>query len=272
MNKKAALATFLALGVALVAYFIMRFVPTVVPPHRIFVDSVVTKVVDGKQKHDTIWEKVPDIELTNHLGEKVKLSDLRGKLVVADFFFTTCPTICPQMTLHMKQLQSSIKPQKKVGTKDTTFVHFVSFTVDPERDSVPQLKKFADRFQINPKNWWLVTGDKKEIYDLARDGMKLGINEVPVDATFIHPQKFILIDKDGVIRARKDKHGNVMLYDGLDTTDLKALAEDMVLLSLEKDPNREFFLSGKLEIIAVVFVLVAIGLVLLFTYLKKEKK
>lgn len=272
MNRKAVIATFLALGTALLAYFIMRFVPRVEPPHRLFYDSVSTSVSGGKQQFDTVWSKVPDFEFTNQLGQKVSLKDLQGKIIIANFFFTTCPVVCPKMTQHMKNLQLAIKPQKRVNVKDTGFVHFLSFTVDPEKDSVPVLKQYADRFQINPQNWWLLTGDKKQIYDLALNGMKLGITEGTVDADFIHPQKFMLIDKDRVVRARKDEHGNVRLYDGLDSASVKTLAEDVVLLSLEKDPNKKFFLAGKLEIIAVVFVLVGIGLVLMFNYLKKEKK
>jgi protein SCO1 len=272
MNRNAAIATFLAVGTALLAYFIMRFVPRIEPPHRLFYDSLVTNISGGKQRVDTVWSRVPDFTFTNQLGQKITWKDLEGKIVVADFFFTTCPTICPQMTRNMKQLQSAIKPQRKVGVKDTGFVHFISFTVDPERDSEAALKHYADRYQINPQNWWLLTGDKKEIYQLALNGMKLGITEGPVDTQFIHPQKFVLIDKERVIRARKDAQGNVRIYNGLEEADVKALAEDIVLLSLEKDPHKKFFLQGKLELIAIVFVLVAIGLVVLFSYLKKEKK
>ena len=102
--------------------------------------------------------------------------------------------------------------------------------------------------------------------------MKLGIAEDSVDADFIHPQKFVLIDKDRVIRARKDALGNIRIYNGMDEQDTKALAEDIVLLSLEKDPRKKSFFAGKIEIIAVVLFLVATGLVLLFSYLKKERK
>jgi protein SCO1/2 len=101
-----------------------------------------------------------------------------------------------------------------------------------------------------------------------REGMKYG----DVDSAFLHPQRFYLIDKDRVIRARKDELGNVDLYNGLDTMDVKKLAEDIVLLSLEKDPHKKSPLAGKLELIAIVFMIAAIGLVLFFTYMKKEKR
>ena len=272
MNKSAVIGVFLAVGISLIAYFIMRFVPTVTMPHRLFVDSVVTKVEDGKQITDTIWKKVPDFSLTNQLGQQVSWKDLEGKIVVADFIFTTCPSICPAMTTNMKKLQDAIKSSDKVGNREANFIHFLSFTVDPERDSVEALKKYADRFQINPRNWWLLTGDKKEIYDLAYYGMSLGISETEIDTSFIHPQQFVLIDKQRVIRARRDKNGNVNLYNGLDSTDLKQLAEDIILLSVEKSPDKKSPLAGKLELIAIVFGIAIVAIILLVIYMKREGK
>lgn len=272
MNKKAALGIFLAVGVALIAFFIMKFVRPVEMPHRIFYDSVSTKISDGKRVSDTIWSRVPNFELTNQLGQKVSLKDLEGKIIVADFFFTTCPAICPLMTTNMKKLQDGIRMSNKVGPRDASFIHFLSFSVDPERDSVSRLKQFADRYQIDPQNWWLLTGDKKQIYDLALEGMKLGISETEVDTAFIHPTQFVLIDKERVIRARRDAYGNIDLYNGLDTTDIKKLAEDIILLSVEKDPNKESVFSKNRTVIIVVFAAVIAGLFLLFTFLKKEKR
>ena len=271
MNKNALIGIFLALGISLLAYFIMRFLPPVEMPHRVFIDSVVTRVSAGKEKTDTVWKKVPDFELTNQLGEKVGWKDLEGKIVVADFFFTTCPSVCPRMTQNMLELQRAVKTSDKVGNREPNFVQFLSFTVDPQRDSVEALKRYADRFQINPQNWWLLTGPKKEIYDLAYNGMSMGISETEIDTAFIHPQQFVLIDRERVIRARKDSLGNVHLYNGLDTTDIKNLAEDIVLLSLEKDPKKKFFLAGKLELIAIVFAIAALILVLFFGFLKKDR-
>lgn len=272
MNRKAALATFLALGIALLAYFIMRFFPPVAMPYRLFVDSVAVSVSKGKKQTDTVWQKVPDFKLTNQLGKTITWQELKGKVVVADFIFTTCPSICPQMTRNMKILQDAIRNNNRIGNRDADFVHFLSFTVDPERDNVQKLKQYADKYQINPQNWWLLTGDKKQIYDLAYYGMRLGLTEKEIDTSFLHPQQFVLIDKDRVIRSRKDKYGNPDLYNGLDSVDVKNLAADIVLLSLEKDKNKKFFLADKLEIIAVVFIAVIIGLLLLFKFMKKERK
>ena len=282
MNKTAVTGVLIALIIPLTAYFIMRTVPIVTPPQRVFFDSVTTKIFNGKEVTDTVWKHVPDFLFTNQSGQKVSWknifyqkndSTIEGKIVVVDFFFTHCPAICPVMTQNMKLLRDNIKSNDEGGNREADFVQFLSVSVDPQRDSVQELKKWADRFQINPQNWWLLTGNKKEIYDWARNGLQLGVVDGEhVDTNFMHPQLFMLLDKDRVIRARKDKNGNVKMYNGLDSTDLRNLANDIVLLSLEKDPKKKFFLAGYLELIAAVFAIAGVGLVLMFTYLKKEKK
>ncbi|MBO9682977.1 MAG: SCO family protein [Flavisolibacter sp.] len=282
MNKKALFGILIALIIPLVAYLVMRTVNTVTPPQRIFFDSVSTKISKGKEITDTIWSRVPDFSLTNQMGQKVSWKDLMyqkndstidGKIVVIDFFFTHCPTICPTMTRNMKLLRNNIKSNNMVGDREANFVHFLSVSVDPERDSVPELKRWADRFQINPENWWLLTGNKKEIYDWARNDLKLAIVDGGnVDTSFMHPQLFMLLDKDRVIRARRDESGNVKMYNGLDSADLKNLAEDIILLSLEKDPKKKSPLAGKLELIAIVFAAAGVGIVLLVLFMKKENR
>jgi protein SCO1/2 len=272
MNKTAFYGLLLGLFVPVIAYFIMRFIPPAnVMPSRLFYEDVRTTVKNGKETEDTIWSKVPDFRLRNQFGKEVSWKEMEGKIVVADFFFTRCPVICPQMTHNMKRLQEAVKNNNKAGSRDPDFVQFLSITVDPEHDSVPQLKQYADRFEINPQNWWLLTGTKKQIYDLAMNGMKLGINETEVDTAFIHPQKFILIDKDRVIRARKDSLGNPKLYNGRDTNDVKNIAEDIILLRLEKDKKKKFFLADELPLIGVVMGVAIIGVVILTVVLKNRK-
>jgi protein SCO1 len=282
MNKKAVFGILIALVIPVVAYLIMRAVPAVAPPQRVFFDSVSTKIVKGKQVNDTLWRHVPDFSLTNQFGQQVSWKDMmykrsdsltEGKIVVIDFFFTHCPTICPTMTNNMKLLRDNIKSNNVVGDRSADFVQFLSISVDPERDSVPELKKWADRFQVNPENWWLLTGNKKEIYDWAKNGLQLGIIDGGnVDSNFMHPQLFMLLDKDRVIRARRDKDGNVKMYNGLDSNSLRNLAEDIIFLSLEKDPRKKSPLAGQLELIAVVFAVAAVGVILLLTLMKKETR
>jgi protein SCO1/2 len=134
----------------------------------------------------------------------------------------------------------------------------------PERDSVERLKKWADRFQIDPQNWWLLTGDRKQIYDMSINDMKLLAQDGgPVDSNFLHTDFFVLIDKNRNIRG---------YYHGLDTNALSQLSEDIVLLSMERDRKAKSFFSGKLELIAIIFMIAGIGLVVLMKLLKKENK
>lgn len=272
MNKTAFYGLLLGLAIPVAAYFIMRFLPPAnVMPHRLFYEDVQRTVKDGKETIDTLWTRVPDFRLVNQLGDTVSWKDMEGKIVVADFIFTRCPVVCPKMTKNIKRLQESVKNNNRAGSREADFIQFLSFTVDPLHDSVPVLKQYADRYQINPQNWWLLTGNKKEIYDLALQGMKLGIDDTEVDSAFIHPQKFVLIDKNRVIRARKDEWGNPKLYNGLDSNDLKNLAEDIVLLTLEKDKNKKSALAGELPLVGVVLLIAVIGVAALLYFLRTKK-
>lgn len=273
MNKTAFYGLLVGIFIPVLAYFIVRFLPPANNiPHRLFYDEVQKTVKGGKETVDTIWSTVPDFRLVNQMGDSVSLSDLKGKIIVADFIFTRCPVICPKMTHNMKRLQDAVKNNNRAGLREPDFIQFLSFTVDPEHDSVPVLKKYADRHQINSQSWWLLTGDKRQIYDLALHGMKLGINDTDVDTAFIHPQKFVLLDKERVVRARKDEFGNPKLYNGLDTNDVKNLAEDIVLLAIAKEKNRKFFLTDKLPLIGVVLVIAAVGVVALMFILRSTKR
>lgn len=270
MNKTALYGLIIGVFIPVLAYFIMKFIPVNEMPHRISYDRVEETVKNGKKITDTVWNKVPDFKLKNQLGQTVSWKDMEGKIVVADFFFTRCPSICPRMTRNMKRLQDAVKNNNRVGPRDADFVQFLSFSVDPKHDSVPELKKFADRYQINPQNWWLLTGDKQEIYGLAKT-MMLGIDTTEVDTAFIHPQNFVLLDKDRVQRARKDKFDNVLLYHGLDSADVKNIAEDIILLTLEKDKNKKFFLADELPLIGVVLGIAVILVTGMVVFFKKKK-
>jgi protein SCO1/2 len=233
------------------------------PPRHFIYDTVITKKEKGKMVNDTIWHKIPDFNLTNQLGQQVSWDDMEGKVVVADFFFTSCPTICPRLTTNMKRLQESIHNSERVGNREAGFVQFLSFSVDPERDSVAALKKWADRFQINPNNWWLLTGDKKEIYDLSLNHMKLGlVDGEGIDSNFLHTDYFVLIDRNRNIRG---------YYHGLDTAEVLKLSSDIIFLNLEKDPKRRSFFEGKLEIMAIAMLLAILGAFLLIYFLRKGK-
>ena len=264
MNKKALYALMIAVLLPVVSYLIVKkFSETaLVLPRHYFPDSVITNTKNGKKSTDTVWHSIPDFSFTNQLGNPVSWKDMKGKIVVADFFFTHCPTICPTLTSNMKRLQESITNSQKVGDRQPDFIQFLSFTIDPERDSVEALKKWADRFQINPEDWWLLTGEKKKIYDLSLNQMKLmSVDGEGIDTNFMHTDYFVLIDRNRNIRG---------YYHGLDTLALAKLSQDIIYLTLEKDPKQKSFLAGKLELIAVVFLLTLIGVGLLLLLFRRK--
>lgn len=193
-------------------------------PRRYFYDTVVVKKEKGRDVNDTIWHKIRPFKLKNQFGKEVGLDDWNGKIVVADFFFTSCPSICPKLTRNMKRLQDAFK-------KTDTIVRFVSFSIDPERDSVSKIKAYGDRFSIDHDTWWMLTGDRKEIYDIALNEFKASIAaEGNIDTGFIHTEKFFLIDRDKVVRG---------WYNGLDSVNLDKLIKDVVLLNMERDKKKK---------------------------------
>jgi len=235
MNKKAVLALCIAIIIPIVSYVILKRTgeDAVAMPRRFFMDSVITRTVDGKTTSDTIWHRTENIHLVNQLGDSVSLYDIQNRVIVADFFFTRCPFVCPKMTANMARLQQSFSHNNKNGRKiiDSSIVRFLSFSIDPARDSVAALKKYADKFKVDHDNWWMLTGNKKTIYDFALNELKLGVVDEGADTSFLHSEKFVLLDKDYVVRG---------YYNGLDTTSLSTLAKDIGLLMLEKDRKKKF--------------------------------
>jgi protein SCO1 len=264
VKRTAFYALILALLVPLVSYFIVKRSSdsSVQMPRHYLPDSIVTTVKNGKQITDTAWHRLPEFSLTNQLGQKVSWKEIHGKIVVVDFFFTHCPTICPALTKSMKRFQDGVTNSRRVGDKTPDFLHLISLSIDPERDSVERLKMWADRFQVNPDQWWLLTGSKKEIYDMAIDEMKIGIVDGKgIDTSFIHTDHFVLIDTNRYVRG---------YYHGLDSVSMSRLSEDIILLTLEKDKKKKSFLAGKLQLLAVVF-LMAIGSVGVFLFIFRKK-
>jgi protein SCO1/2 len=266
VSQKALLALCIAIFLPLVSYFIVKGVSRDaihMPPHY-YPDEIVDSVKNGKRVTDTVWHQVANIKLRNQLGDTVSLNDLRGKIVVADFFFSHCPSICPYLTRNMKGLQDALKIRDVTKRIDTSFVQFLSFTVDPERDSVEQLRKYADRFGVNSDVWWMLTGPKKTIYDFALNEVKLGLQDGEgVDSNFIHTQKFVVLDKKGIVRG---------YYDGLDTMALSKLAEDITLLMLEKNKNEPSPVLAQLKSLWPIYIAVIVAVVLFFWIARRPAK
>jgi protein SCO1 len=250
--------------VPLVSYFIVKNKSDKVihmPGHYNY-DTVINNVKKGKQQTDTVWHQLSDFSLKDQYGHIVNWDSLKGKIVIADFFFTHCPSICPPMTRNMKLLQESITNGKRVGDRINHNIHFLSFSVDPERDSVERLKYWQDRFQINPEQWSLLTGEKKQIYDMAQQ-MLVGVTDGHgIDTSFVHSEMFVLVDTFRHVRG---------YYNGLDSADLRDLSHDVIMLTMEKDPNKRNFLEGKLGVIAVSMLIAIIAVGLLIFILQKQK-
>lgn len=227
MSKKSLLALVIAVLIPLSFYILLRYFGSeaIVLPKRYFFDTVQTITSYGKTNPDTVWHKVRNFTLTNQLGKQVSLSDLDGKIIVADFFFTSCPVVCPTLTRNMKRLQDAFS-----NTNTDTIVQFLSFSVDPKRDSAQALKKYADKYGVNHDNWWMLTGEKDEIYDIAKKEFKANVADTKIDTNFIHTEYFFLLDKDRVVRG---------WYNGMDSLGLKRLANDVALLKIEKVKNTQ---------------------------------
>ena len=202
-------------------------------PRRYFYDSVNVSQKAGKYSYDTAWHKVKNLQFTNQLGQQVSLDDLKGKIIVIDFFFTHCPTICPKLAVSMKKLQNSFP-------NNDSIVQFVSLSIDPAHDSLRQLCNWASRYNINPDTWWLGTGNKDSIYNFAFNELKASVADSDIDTAFIHTENFFLLDKERVVRG---------WFNGLDSVAQSKLVRDIPLLMLEKDQKRSFkdFLKSLLK-------------------------
>lgn len=240
MNKKAFLALLIAIFIPVFSYLVLKSTSetAVTVPKKYFFDTVITKEENGKIKTDTFWHKTADFKLVNQLGDTVHLYDIKGKAIVIDLFFTSCGSICPQLTRSMAKMQQSFIRGGNTRRKiDTSVVQFISLSIDPERDSVPVLKSYADRYGVNPDNWWMLTGNRDTIYDFIFKELKIDkLEKVPVSPEFPHTGRFVLLDRDYIVRGRLEQP-----YSGLanDTASMAALARDIGLLMLEKDRTQK---------------------------------
>jgi protein SCO1/2 len=175
--------------------------------------SVNSELVDTTIVHKINYHKISDFSLTNQNGETVTQEKYNNKIYVADFFFTTCQSICPIMTKNMKDIQDKL-------IKDSE-VLLLSHTVFPEIDSVEVLKKYAVKNSVVDSKWDLVTGDKKEIYDLARKSYLAAKDNSFGEYDMIHTENFVLVDKKKQIRG---------FYDGTDKDEINRLFKDIEIL------------------------------------------
>lgn len=171
-------------------------------------------LVDSSMQHVKKYHTIADFSLINQNGDTITQDDYKGKIYIADFFFTTCPTICPIMTRNMADLQDELI--------DDDQVMLLSHSVTPLIDSVPRLKAYAREKGVVDGKWNLVTGDKKKIYELARKSYMVAKNDGdggPFD--MIHTENFVLVDKERRIRG---------VYNGTDRKDMDRLLQDLQVL------------------------------------------
>lgn len=172
-----------------------------------------------------IMGKAPSFTLTDQNNQTITNANYKGKVYVLEFFFSTCPSICPVMNKNMVTLQNTFSANPNFG--------IASITINPENDTPAVLKEHAVKVGVTSKNWHLLTGDKKYIFDLSNKGFNIfaGESKEKVNGGFEHSGLFALIDKQGNIRCRRDKQGNpILYYDGLEAPGIKAITEDIKLL------------------------------------------
>ncbi|HEA30431.1 MAG TPA: SCO family protein [Leeuwenhoekiella sp.] len=215
-------AVIMAILSAIILYIIYTLL-TPPPSLPVYQPTMVdAALVDSTKRFEKKFHRIADFKLVNQNGDTITQADYKDKIYVADFFFTTCQSICPIMTDHMIQIQKKIKGDNKVK--------LLSHTVIPEIDTVAQLKRYAEEKGVDDAKWNLVTGPKKEIYDLARKSY-LAVKTSGDGGKYdmIHTENFMLIDSKKRIRG---------FYDGTDPEAIEKLMEDIEKLEkIEKNEH-----------------------------------
>jgi protein SCO1/2 len=179
--------------------------------------QAVTKTVNGQTVTDTVYQTIPAFKFVNQYGDSISSKKLDGDIYVADFFFTSCPSICPIMQRNMLTVYNAFK--------DTADVKIISYTIDPKHDTVPVLKKYADKLGITGNSWWFLRGDKDEVYSLAAKNYLVSVSQDSTAAGgYIHQGYFVLVDKQKRVRGA---------YDGTDPKQVSQLIDDIKTLKAE---------------------------------------
>jgi len=172
--------------------------------------------------------KVPSFKLLNQNGEYVSNVDLMGYNYIVNFFFTSCPTICPTTTLNLIELQ------KKINAYDIENFKIISISVDPANDTPLKMKQYAESMNIDLSNWSFLTGPEQEIYDIVTSGFSLAVGKDDLaPGGVFHSPSITIVDKQGYIRTGIDKKKNIrFVYDGTLYSDIKLLTGEIQRLSI----------------------------------------
>lgn len=226
-------------------------------PATYVADTVIAETRNGSAFNDTVWHTVQNIRLINQLGDTVNLHGIRDRAIVADCFFTSCGSICPTLTRNMRGLQQYFEQKN-----ESNIVQFLSFSIDPARDTAARLKQYAENFQAESGNWWFLTGNRDSIYTFIFQQMKVDKYDdtTPINPNFAHTSLFVLMDKNFHIRG---------YYEGLDTVkSLPQLRRDVEALAQEK---RTTVSSVQPLEIGITFAGVALLALLWLLFFKAEK-
>jgi len=173
-------------------------------------------------------KRVPEFTFLNQDSLFISNEDFNNKVYVVEFFFTSCPSICPIMNKNMKKIETQFGSRADFG--------IASFSIDPEHDTPAVLKEYAEGYEVFSQNWHFLTGKKEEIYQLANQGFNIFASVNPrVAGGFEHQGYFALIDKDGYIRSRTDRFDNpIVYYMGIDQEDVEVQEVDLLMEDIEK--------------------------------------
>ncbi len=233
-------------------------------PKKYFYDSVIEDTVDGKKHTDTVWHKVKNLRMVNQYGDTVSMDSLRGKVVLVNFFFTHCPSVCPAIMANLQKVQATI-------VKDSD-IHIVSITMDPKRDTVKALRAYANKYDIKHDNWWLCRLVDDTVATVIQNEFK-GNYKLDSTIDFIHTEYVYLLDKKRIIRGKDvpsevtpENPDGTRFYNGRLEKDMAQIGYAAGLIKVEKT------VKGKPPFVLLIISMVLCGLVFFWMYRKRKKE
>jgi protein SCO1/2 len=231
MNEKYLKVLAVAVVLVMPVFFILVFqplskIPRPKSPHKQFAIGTKEMVnAKGEKVVDSVYRVIPNYKFQTQSGDSLELDSLRGSIYVADFFFATCPGICPKLSNSLERVQQNF-------SKETNF-KIVSFSVDPAKDSVLALRRYAAIHDAIPGKWYFLRGSKQDIFNLANTGFSLTAkdDEDGGPEAFVHSEKLVLVDQSGNIRG---------YYSGVDSNSVNKLSGDIVLLLRDTEDGFSF--------------------------------
>jgi protein SCO1 len=184
--------------------------------------QVVQRNVDGQPVNDTLYHRIPDFAFINQDSQVVTSLTMQDKVYVTDFFFTTCPTICPKMKSQMLRVYEAFKDEPRLV--------LLSHTIDPKHDTVAVLRDYADRLDVSSNKWHFVTGERDSIYSIAMQYMVTALEDEDEPGGFVHSGAFVLVDQNRQVRG---------IYDGTDPAQVDRLIRDIPTLLPRKKKKKD---------------------------------